>query len=162
MKVLVTQSTQSCLTLCKLMDSSPPGSSVHEILKARTLEWVASPVSRESSRPRDQTLVCHTAGKFFTVWGTREAPVPHVKKEVSEWVSEVAQSCPTLCDPMDCSIQGSSVHEIFQARVLEWGCHFLLQGIFPTQGLNPGLLHCRQTLYLLSHQGSWKKKKKKR
>ena len=33
------------------------------------------------------------------------------------------------------------------------GCHFLLQGIFPTQGLNPGLLHCRQTLYRLSHQG---------
>ena len=33
-------------------------------------------------------------------------------------------------------------------------CHFLLQGIFPTQGLNPGLLHCRQTLYHLSHQGS--------
>ena len=36
------------------------------------------------------------------------------------WVSEVAQSCPTLCDPMDCSLQCSSVHGIFQARVLEW------------------------------------------
>ena len=34
--------------------------------------------------------------------------------------SEVAQSCPNLCDPMDCSLQGSSVHGIFQARVLEW------------------------------------------
>ena len=34
------------------------------------------------------------------------------------------------------------------------GCHFLLQRIFPTQGLNPGLPHCRQTLYYLSHQGS--------
>ena len=34
---------------------------------------------------------------------------------------EVAQSCPTLCDPMDCSLPGSSVHGIFQARVLEWG-----------------------------------------
>ena len=40
-------------------------------------------------------------------------------KEKSE--SEVAQSCPTLSDPMDCSLPGSSVHEIFQARVLEWG-----------------------------------------
>ena len=40
----------------------------------------------------------------------------HVKSE-----SEVAQSCPTLCDPMDCSLPGSSVHGIFQARVLEWG-----------------------------------------
>ena len=36
-------------------------------------------------------------------------------------------------------------------------CHFLLQGIFPTQGSNPGLLHCRQTLYCLSHQGSIQK-----
>ena len=45
--------------------------------------------------------------------------------------SEVAQSCPTLSDPMDCSLPGSSVHGIFQARTLEWGaiaiCHFLLQ-----------------------------------
>ena len=58
--------------------------------------------------------------------------------------SEVAQSCPTLCDPMDCSLPGSSVHGIIQARILV-DCHFLLQGIFPTQGSNPGLLHCRQT-----------------
>ena len=35
--------------------------------------------------------------------------------------SEVAQSCPTLCDPMDCNLPGSSIHGIFQARVLEWG-----------------------------------------
>ena len=68
--------------------------------------------------------------------------------------SEVTQSCPTLWDPMDCSPPGFSVHGIFQARVLELGCHFLLQGIFPTQGSNPGLLQCKQTLYPLSHQGS--------
>ena len=108
--------------------------------------------------------------------------------------SEVAQSCPTLSDPMDCSPPGSSVCGIFQARVLEWGaiafsslimqlclnlcnpmdcsipgssvygdypgkntrvgCHALLQGIFPTQGSNPGLPHWRQILYSLSHQGS--------
>ena len=37
------------------------------------------------------------------------------------WESEVAQSCPTLSDPMDCSLPGSSIHGIFQARVLEWG-----------------------------------------
>ena len=43
----------------------------------------------------------------------------HQKKQ-KESESEVAQSCPTLCDPMDCSLQRSSVHEIFQARVLEW------------------------------------------
>ena len=44
---------------------------------------------------------------------------PHIKGK-SEWVSEVAQSCPTLCDPMDCSLPGSSVHRIFQAIVLQW------------------------------------------
>ena len=46
-----------------------------------------------------------------------------------------------------------SIHGIFQARVLEWGAISILQGIFLTQGLNPGLLHCRQMLYCLSHQG---------
>ena len=60
--------------------------------------------------------------------------------------SEVAQSCPTLCDPMDCNLPGSSIHEILQARILEVGCHFLLQGIFLNQGLNPGPPHCGQTL----------------
>ena len=39
---------------------------------------------------------------------------------VNEWVSEVAQSCPTLCDPVDCSPPGSSIHGILQARILEW------------------------------------------
>ena len=66
--------------------------------------------------------------------------------------SEVAQSCPTLCNPLDCSLPGSSLPGIFQARVTRVGCHFLLQGIFPTQGSNPGLPHCRQMLYYLSHQ----------
>ena len=69
----------------------------------------------------------------------------------------VAQLCLTLCDLIDCSPPGSlwdSVHGILQVRILEWGCHSLLQGIFPTQKLNLGLLHCRQILYHLSHQGS--------
>ena len=68
--------------------------------------------------------------------------------------SEVAQSYPTLCDPMDFSLPGSSVHGKFSGKNTGVGCHFLLQGIFPTQGLNPGLPHCRQTLYRLSHHGS--------
>ena len=63
--------------------------------------------------------------------------------------SETAQLCPTLCDPMDCSPPGSLDSPGTSTGV---GCHFLLQGIFPTQGLNPGLLHCRQTLHRLSHQ----------
>ena len=54
---------------------------------------------------------------------------------------------------MDCSLPGSSVHGIFQARVLEQVALFHLQGIFLTQGLNLGLLHWMQMLYCLSHQG---------
>ena len=53
---------------------------------------------------------------------------------------------------MDCTLSGSFVHGIFQARA-GVDCHFLLQGIFPTQESNPGLPHCRQMLYRLSHQG---------
>ena len=60
--------------------------------------------------------------------------------------SEVAQSCPTLCDPMDYSLPGSSIHGILQARVLEWVAISFSRGIFPTQGSNPGFPHSRQTL----------------
>ena len=63
----------------------------------------------------------------------------------------VAQSYLTLCDPVDCSPPGSSVHGDSPGRNTGVGCHALLQGIFPTQGSNPGLPHCRQILYHQSH-----------
>ena len=63
----------------------------------------------------------------------------------------VAQLCLTLWDCMDCRSPGSSVHGDSSGKNTGVGCHFLLQGIFPTQGSNPGFLHCRQTLYNLSH-----------
>ena len=68
--------TPSCLTFCNPMDCSPSGSSVHGILQARILEWVAMPFSRGSSGTRDQTQVSCIAGGFFTIWGTREAKLP--------------------------------------------------------------------------------------
>ena len=58
------------------------------------------------------------------------------------------------CDPMDCSPPGSSVPGDSPGKKTGVGCHALLQGIFPTQGSNPGLPHCRWILYHLSHQGS--------
>ena len=64
--------TQSCLTLDDSMDCSLPGSSVHGILQARILEWVAIPFSRGSSWSRDWTGVSCIAGKFSTVWAIRE------------------------------------------------------------------------------------------
>ena len=62
---------------------------------------------------------------------------------------KVAQLCPTLCDPMN-----NTVHGILQARILEWVSCSLLQGLFPIQGLNLGLPHCRWILYQLGHEGN--------
>ena len=76
-------------------------------------------------------------------------------KYINIWKSEseVAQLCPTLCDPTDCSPPGSSVHGHVQVRILEWVAA-LLQGILPTQGSNLGLLHQQADSLWLSHQGS--------
>ena len=70
---LLSEVAQSCLTLCNPMECSPPGSSIHGILQARILEWVAISFSRGSSRPRDWTQVSHIAGRSFNLWPTREA-----------------------------------------------------------------------------------------
>ena len=86
------KSLQSCPTLCDPIDNNPPGSAIPGILQARILEWVAI--------------------SFSNAWKWKVK----VKSE-----SEVAQSCPTLRDHMDCSLLGSSIHGIFQARVLELG-----------------------------------------
>ena len=66
---------QSCPTLCNPVDCSPPGSSIHGILQARILEWVAISFSRGSSWPRDRTQVSRIAGRRFNLWATREATV---------------------------------------------------------------------------------------
>ena len=67
-RLLKVKVTQSCPTLCDRMDYT-----VHGILQARILEWLAFPFSRRSSQPRDQTQVSYIAGGFFTCWATREA-----------------------------------------------------------------------------------------
>ena len=69
-------------------------------------------------------------------------------------VAQLCQLCPVLPDPRDCSSPGSSVHGDSPGKNTGVGCHALLQGIFPTQGSNPGLPHCRQIRYCLTHQGS--------
>ena len=68
LKVLVSQST-----LWDPMNCRPPGSSVHGILQARTLEWVVIPFSGGSSQPRDWTQVSCIEGRFFTIWAIKEA-----------------------------------------------------------------------------------------
>ena len=81
---------------------------------------------------------------------------PGTQSRSEQWnkESEVAQSYPTLRNSMDCRLPGSSDNSpwSFSGKSTGVGCHFLLQGIFPTQGLNLGLPHCRQRLYHLSHR----------
>ena len=71
----------------------------------------------------------------------------------SSSLCSVTWSCPTLCDPMDCSAQGSCSRD-FPGKKTRMGCHFLLQGVFPTQGLNLSLLHWQVDSLLLCHLGS--------
>ena len=104
------------------MDCSPPGSSVHGILQARLLEWVAMPFSRGSSQFKDWTCVPCIAGWFFTSEPLRKA-ISHAHTWLNSLAAAAAkslQSCPTLCDPTDGSPPGSPVPGILQARTLEW------------------------------------------
>ena len=80
---------QSCMTLCNPMDCSPQGFSVHGILQARILEWVAIPFSRRSPWPRDQAQVPCIAGRFVIVWATREASIHGVaESNTAEWLTQ--------------------------------------------------------------------------
>ena len=78
---------QSCLTLCDPVDCNLPGSSVHGILQARILEWVAISFSRWSSWPRDWTWVSRLAGRPFNLWATREAPFVTLTYHISKRIS---------------------------------------------------------------------------
>ena len=64
----------------------------------------------------------------------------------------IAQSCLSLCNPMYCSLPGSSIHRDSPGKNTGVGCHALLQGFFLTQGSNTGLPHYRQIIYHLSDQ----------
>ena len=83
---------QSCLTLCDPMNCGLPGSSVHGMLQARILGWVAISFSRGSSRPRDGIQVSRIASKLFTIWATRGDLINYV----SLWLS-VFSDILTIC-----------------------------------------------------------------
>ena len=74
----------SRVRLCDPVDCSPPGSSVHGILQARVLEWVAISFSRGSSQPRDRTRVSCIAGRRFNLWTTREAKLWEITKRLDK------------------------------------------------------------------------------
>ena len=107
----------ACLTLCNPMDCSLPGSSVHGIFQVRILESVAISFSREISPTHGSKLclldVLHCQVDYLQLshlWSPWLYVCTHVK---------LLQLCPILCNPMDYSLPDSSVHGIFQARILE-------------------------------------------
>ena len=106
--VCVCWSLSNVQLFCNPMDSSLSEPSVHGILQTRILEWVAIPFSRESSWPRDQTLVSCTASRFFTIWAIQVSSVPllsHVQ----------------LCGPIACSTPGFLVHhQLLEFTHLHW------------------------------------------
>ena len=103
-------------TFCDPMDCSPPGSSGYGILQARILKWASCPPPEDLPDPwiEPAFLTCPVlAGRFFatgTIWETH----------TYQSESKVTQLCPTVCDPMNYRLPRSSIHGIFQARVLEW------------------------------------------
>ena len=104
--------TQSCLTVYKTMDCSPPDSSVREILQARILEWIAIPFSRGSSWPRDRTWISHIAGRFFTIWTINSVQFGGSVMSSSWWLQHTRPLCPS---PTPGAYSNS--------RPLSWWCH---------------------------------------
>ena len=125
---------QSCPILCDPIDGSPPGSPVPGILQAGTLEWVAICFSN-AWKWKVKVKSFSRVWLLATPWTAAHQAPPSMGFSRQEYCSglpfplqcmkvksesEVAQSCPTLSDLMDCSLTGSSVRGIFQAGVLEW------------------------------------------
>ena len=133
---------------CEPMDYSLPGSSAHGILQARILEWVAISFSRGSFQPRNRTWVSCIVGRFFTDWAMREATSP---KKIHQF-SSVSQSCPTLCDTVNCSMTGLPVHhqlpEFTQTHV-----HWVGDAIQPSHPLS---FPSHPAFNLSQHQGHFK------
>ena len=139
------------------MNCNPPGFSVHEIVQARILEWIAISFSRGSFWSRDQTRVSWVsslAGEFFTSEPPGKLPgnpQTHTPGGARCWVAAAAaaakslQSCSALCDPIDSSPLGSPVPEILQARTLEWVARCWVEGRSkaPPTGNGCWLLSCR-------------------
>ena len=126
------KSLQSCPTLCDPIDGSPPGYPVPGILQARTLEWVVISFSNAWKwKVKVKSLSC--VRLLATPWTAAYQAPPSMGFSRQEYWSRVL-----LPSPKNTGV----------------GCQFLLQGIFPLRGSNPGLLHCRQILYCLSYQGS--------
>ena len=122
-----------------------PVSSPKSLLPAMSIKNLFSPSSALPKFVYISVTVLLNSSDLFTCF-------LHTRKLLR--ASLIAQSCLTLCNPMDCSPPGFSVQGIFPGKNTGLGCHFLLQGIFPTQGSNPRLLHWQADSITLSHLSS--------
>ena len=101
--------SQSCLTLCDPMDCSLPGSSVHGILQTRIVEWVA--MASTGYFPNSEIKSRSPALQADSLLSEPPEKLKYkLLMPISDQIRSVAQSCPTLCDPMDCSRPGLPVH----------------------------------------------------
>ena len=129
-------------------------------MESRTKDLRISAEMNDLGNRKMMKLLCSCLGKAMDR-GAWQATVHGIEEsDMTEWlslsfsVSKWSLLCPILCNPMDSNQLSSSIHEDSLVKNTGVGCHALLQGIFPTQGLNLGVPHCRQILYSLSHQGS--------
>ena len=88
-------------------------------------------------------ITCHFIIKYYFFLNQKSCPL----------LLQRSQLCSTLCDPVDCGLPGSSVHGIFQARILDSPAYSFSRGSFPTQESNSSLLYCRQIFKPLNQQG---------
>ena len=96
-----------CPTLCNPLDCTPPDSSVHGIFQAKILEWAAIPFSRESSQPRDRTLVSYIADRFFSIWTTRNqvGAIPfQIVPYSGDWLVRRKQRSWNMCGNWGCFV----------------------------------------------------------
>ena len=135
---------KSCLTLCDPMDCSLSGSSVHGISQVRILEWVTISFSRETSWPRVRT--CTSCIGRWILYRLSHQEAPRVGKATSKSVGLGEGQ-------VEAAVWWGYWSPIFPGKNTGVGCHFLLQGIFPTQGWNLCLLHWQVDSLPLSHLG---------
>ena len=139
---------QSCPTLCYSVDCSPPGSSVHGIFQARILEWVAI-YARNLLLKIEKLYILFIY--IYIIYNI------YIYIYIYSMHAKTLQSCPTLCDPMECSLPGSSVRGILQARILEWVTISFSRGTSqPRDQTHVSRVSCtgRWVLYHYSHLGS--------